>query len=82
MSCQMKVLRQTPTKRTFRSNEQFGATHAYHDAQPGSRADLREKPRRPLTYTSGVSVMETQLGYLKLAAFNPMHHTVLVRDPA
>lgn len=34
-------------KKSFLRGESF-------DAQPGSRADLREKPRRPLTSTLGV----------------------------
>lgn len=34
------------------------------------------------TISLGVSEMETQLGYLKLVAFNPIHHAVLVCDPA
>jgi hypothetical protein len=33
-----------------------GRSSDAHVAQPGSRADLREKPRRPLTSTLGVSV--------------------------
>ena len=30
----------------------------------------------------GVSVVETQLGYLQLVAFNPIHHAVLIRESA
>ncbi len=30
----------------------------------------------------GVSVMETQLDYLEFVAVNPIHHAVLIRDPA
>jgi hypothetical protein len=35
-----------------------------------------------LTPTLGVSVMETQLGYLQLVTFNPIHHAVLIRNSA
>lgn len=34
------------------------------------------------TASLGVSVVETQLGYLELVAFNSIHHAVLIRDPA
>jgi Na+/proline symporter len=38
--------------------------------------------RVALAGLAALSVVETQLGYLEFVAFNPIHHAVLIRDPA
>jgi hypothetical protein len=43
---------------------------------------LRVRSAGRLRGALGLSVVETQLGYLEFVAFNPIHHAVLVRDSA
>ena len=58
---------------------------AHLDVEPAGR------PKVSLTSSGGVNgeavswgrlVVETQLGYLELVAFNPIHHAMLIRDAA
>ena len=48
------------------------------DAQPGSRADLREKPRRPLTSTLGLTPINPIECRLNEQEFPTIPHVVLL----
>jgi hypothetical protein len=47
---------------------------------PAVQGALREKPRRRLNSTLGVSVVEAQLSYLEGVTVDAIHHAMLVCD--